>query len=441
MNGVTVMLKRERPVVVVGGGLAGLTAACYLARAGVNVTVLEKGNDFGGRAATRIVDDFAFNRGIHALYTGGAASEVLADLGIAPHGQSPKHVSVLRAGQFYPAPVDAQALLRSRLFDAADKLALVQVFAALPRVRAETVASMSVQAWIDDHARRPRVRQFLLANARTLVYSSALDRVSAEVFIAKTQLALKHPVLYLDGGWQTLVEALKGVAERHGARLVSGARVEMIQHVAGDVHSLRLTDGHCLEAAAVVIATTAQEAARLVDRAPFRKRVDALLPARVACLDVALRRLPNPRHTILQDLDRPCFMSTQSLYSRVAPDGGALMYTMKQLAPEAPSDPRRDEHDLEDLLDQAQPGWSDVLVTRQFLPRIDAIGMLPTTPDGYGGRPGPGAAGIDGLYLAGDWIGEGFLSDAAFASGRRAARLIVARQPTARSLEGAPAGG
>jgi phytoene dehydrogenase-like protein len=312
------------------------------------------------------------------------------------------------------------------LFDAADKLALAQVFAALPRVRAETVAGVSVQAWIDAHVRRPRVRQFLLANARTLVYSSALDRVSAEVFITKTQLALKHPVLYLDGGWQTLVDGLRAVAERYGARLVSSARVEALCYAHGGVHSLRLADGQVLEAAAVVIATPPQEAARLVECAPFRQRVDALLPARVACLDVALRRLPNPRHTIVQNLDGPCFMSTQSLYSRVAPEGGALIYTMKQLDPEAPSDPRRDEHDLEDLLDQAQPGWRDVLVTRQFLPRIDAIGMLPTPPAGYGGRPGPGAAGMEGLYLAGDWIGEGFLSDAAFASGRRAAQLILA---------------
>ena len=38
--------------VVVGGGMAGLTVACYLARAGVDVTVFEKAPELGGRAAT-----------------------------------------------------------------------------------------------------------------------------------------------------------------------------------------------------------------------------------------------------------------------------------------------------------------------------------------------------------------------------------------------------
>ena len=37
-------------VVVVGGGLGGLTAACFLARAGRRVLLLEKKDELGGRA-------------------------------------------------------------------------------------------------------------------------------------------------------------------------------------------------------------------------------------------------------------------------------------------------------------------------------------------------------------------------------------------------------
>jgi phytoene dehydrogenase-like protein len=71
-------------VAIVGGGLAGLTAATYLARAGKSVTLFEKAASLGGRAATSNHDGYLFNRGIHALYTGGATEEVLKDLG-APH--------------------------------------------------------------------------------------------------------------------------------------------------------------------------------------------------------------------------------------------------------------------------------------------------------------------------------------------------------------------
>jgi renalase len=48
---------------VIGAGIAGLTAARGLQRAGLKVTVLEKSRGFGGRAATRRVDGDYFDHG------------------------------------------------------------------------------------------------------------------------------------------------------------------------------------------------------------------------------------------------------------------------------------------------------------------------------------------------------------------------------------------
>jgi phytoene dehydrogenase-like protein len=154
----------------------------------------------------------------------------------------------------------------------------------------------------------------------------------------------------------------------------------------------------------------------------------------VACLDVALGSLPSPDVPVVQDLDGPRFMTAQSLYSRVAPEEAALVYTFKQLDPRNPGDQREDERDLEDLLDAAQPGWRDVLVNRQYLPRIEAVGVLPTAESGgFAGRPGPRVPGLEDLYLAGDWVGpEGFLVDASAASAQSAARLVLEDDPSAR---------
>jgi phytoene dehydrogenase-like protein len=420
----------QADIVVIGGGMAGLTAACYLAGAGAGVTLFEKAPYLGGRAATREYNGFLFNRGGHALYTGGATSRVLEELGVSYDYSIPKQTFVLQGGKPSPFPADPLGLLRTDVLDVGDKLALGRLFVALGAAKPHTLANTSVQGWLDQNVRRPQLRRLMTALARTFVYSTALDLVSAELFVEKLQRALRHPVHYVDGGWGTLVDGLRVAAEGAGARIVSDAPVEGVEIDESHARGVRLREGSLVQASAVVVAISPRDSAKLADggeHPAMHRIVDGMIPARIACLDVALERLPVPDRPVVQDLDGPRFMSAQSVYSRVAPEGAALIISFKQLDPRYPGDPREDERDLEDLLDAAQPGWRGALVRRQYLPRIEAVGTLPTaTEGGFAGRPGPRVPGLDNLYLAGDWVGpEGFLIDASMASARRAAELVL----------------
>ena len=423
----------SRSVIIVGGGLAGLTAACYLARAGVAVTLFEQAAQLGGSAATQQHAGYAFNRGLHALYPGGAATDVLRELGVAYEHGAPPDVSVLHRGALHAFPVGPLALLRSRLLSVGDKLDLVRLFAALPRLTPHTLAQQSVADWITRVLRRPQPRALLAAVARTFVYSAALDLVSAEVFVEKLQRVQRHPVQYLDGGWGTLVDGLRRAATQAGAQIVQNTRADAIAHDKRWAVGVRLRDGGVLPAEAVILAVRPPDALRLLDEgaAPaLHRAVAQLVPAQIACLDVALRSLPDARHPVVQDLDGPRFLSAQSCYARVAPDGGAFIGAFKQGDPRQPADPQADARDLEALLDATQPGWRAVLVKRVFMPNITACGALPmASSGGFAGRPTAQAAGVANLFLAGDWIGpEGFLADASFASARHAARLALASE-------------
>jgi phytoene dehydrogenase-like protein len=50
-------------VVVIGAGLAGLSAACHLAGAGYHVTVVERETIPGGRSGRIVRDGFTFDTG------------------------------------------------------------------------------------------------------------------------------------------------------------------------------------------------------------------------------------------------------------------------------------------------------------------------------------------------------------------------------------------
>jgi len=57
-------------VIVVGAGLAGLTAATYLERAGLEVTVLEKSDRPGGRVKTDLIDGYRLDHGFQVINSG-----------------------------------------------------------------------------------------------------------------------------------------------------------------------------------------------------------------------------------------------------------------------------------------------------------------------------------------------------------------------------------
>ncbi|HET8627729.1 MAG TPA: NAD(P)/FAD-dependent oxidoreductase [Thermomicrobiales bacterium] len=415
-------------VAVVGGGLAGLTAALYLARGGRAVTLFEKAHDLGGRAVTEEAGGYYFNRGPHALYRGGEAARALDELGVPYSGRVPGGGAALRAGRAYLFPNGASALLGTRLLGPAAKLELVRFLATVGRLDPAAVADVPLADWLARRFRHEESRQVLTAICRVSTYTNAPERLSAGAFVAQLQTALAGNVLYLDGGWQTLVDGLRRAAADAGVRIVAGARVAAVECGGGAVAGVRLADGGRLAAAAAVLAIAPREAAALVDGsagADLRRWAAEAAPVRAACLDVALRRLPRSRRRYAVGVDRPLYASVHSAYARLAPAGGAVIHLAQYLAD--PRDAAGAERELEGLLDWLQPGWRDEAVARRYLPKLVVMNALPDAArGGLAGRPGPAVPGVDGLYVAGDWVGPaGLLADASLGSARRAAALIL----------------
>ena len=416
-------------VAIVGGGLAGLAAANFLAREGLAVTLFEKARAAGGRALTEEQEGFHLNLGPHALFARGRAAEVLAELGVEFRGTKPSTSGgyALDGGRAHTFPIGLVSLLTTGLFGLPAKLETARLLAGLGKIDAGGVAGLSLSEWLAREVQQPEVRRLLRALFRVTTYADEPERQSAGAALAQLRLGFEG-VYYLDGGWQTLVDGLRRGAERRGARLVTGARVVALEHDRGDgrVSGVRLSDGTVCPAAAVILAADPATAAALAGT-PGAGAWAALAPVRAATLDLALARLPRPRALFALGIDRPLYFSVHSAAARLAPEGGAVLHAMKYLGAEAEGD----ERELEGVLDLLQPGWRAEVVARRFRPRMVVSHALVTAGQGgMAGRPGPEAPEAPGLYLAGDWIGpEGMLADASLASARRAAELIIRGQP------------
>jgi len=421
---------RDADVVVVGGGLAGLAAAAYLARAGRRVIVFEKADAPGGRARTRALDGFHFNLGPHAVYRGGRGIAVLRELGVTVSGGSPGQAGIyaVRAGRLHTFPVGFVSLLTTGLLGAREKVEAARLLAGLRRLDTARLQRVTLADWLGESVESPAVRELVATAVRVATYTDDAERLSAGAGLDQLRVA-GAGVLYADGGWQTIVDGLRRAAEKAGARLVPHRAVASILRDPA-VRGVRLEDGATVAAAAVLLAASPDEAARLVEEggptvvAEWPRQA---IPVHAASLDVGLDRLPNRAGLVALGVDEPLYLSVHSAVARLAPEGGALVhvarYGGRRGRPAAAVRAR-----LEDLLGSVQRGWRSAVVRERFLPELVVTNAMATAAHGgLGGRPGPVVPDVPGLYVAGDWVGrQGMLSDASLASARAAAHAILA---------------
>lgn len=76
------METQKYDTIIVGGGIAGLTSAAYLARTGQKIVLIEKNREFGGLVSSFKRDGFHFEAGVRALESAGIILPMLIDLGI-----------------------------------------------------------------------------------------------------------------------------------------------------------------------------------------------------------------------------------------------------------------------------------------------------------------------------------------------------------------------
>ncbi len=196
--------------------------------------------------------------------------------------------------------------------------------------------------------------------------------MSAGVALRQLRLALAGNVWYLDDGWQTLVDGLRDLGLEHGARIQTGACVRAVRSGDGRV-SVALADGAEIEARAVVVAVDPSAACQLLGAGPasaVKQWAADCVPVRVACLDLALERVPRPAQRFALGLDQPVYFSVHSAAARLAPGGISVIHMMKYLDDDVSAAVAGAEGELEGVLDLIQPGWKSLVLARRFLPRM-----------------------------------------------------------------------
>nr|WP_227872069.1 dehydrogenase [Paenibacillus albus] len=371
------------------------------------------------------------NMGGHALYKTGRAYEILQEHGIRLDGGSPSaKTNVIWNKELHSLAPDPIGMLTSKLLTLSGKINLMRLMLKLSMLKAQRLsATMSVREWAEREVADPKVRHVFYSLCRTATYTHDPDNQLAGPALAQVQRTLKGGVQYINGGWQTIIEQLRQKAQQAGAHIVSGKSVRELQHADGHVRGLIFADGEEIAVSNVISTASPAESAKLVqgseETALHRWKSEAK-PVTAACMDLGLRKLPIKGRHVALGLDQPVFFSEHSVGAKLSDNGEVVVHLIKYNSPGTPN-PKADEKLLLETMTLLHPGWEQEVIVKQFLPNITVVHDYPHR--GKKNRAvGPEVPEIQGLYVAGDWVGHGeLLADASAASARRAAEAIISK--------------
>ncbi len=367
-------------ITVVGGGLAGLTAAIACAEGGAKVRLLEAHEQLGGRA--RSADGpYKANLGPHALYSDGAMWGWLNERGLLPN-----HVRPPLGGA------------RFRWGASVQRTPPLGTIPAVLRLRGrQAPVDTDFRSWVAAHTDE-RIAAMLSSMAGVYTFHHDPGELSAAFVWERTvRLFLSTPppstvVRYASGGWSGMVAPLERRLRELGVEVQTGSRVESLPE------------------APVILATELHQASELLGGEPLQWP-----SGRTVCLDVGLsRRRGDP--WIVSDLDESGWIGRYSSSDRHDRPGGS------RADPDADADPPRREH----RSGGRAPGAADRPVGRGLARARD---LAPPAGDGRAlgrarpARAAPGATAPpvdrgDGVYLAGDMVAApGLLAEVSWASG------------------------
>lgn len=422
-------------VVVVGGGLAGLSAGARLAYNGYDVTVLEKAPKLGGRAITIPLKGFNFNFGAHAIYARDRSilRKFESEIGLSVDWKdfSPSKAFYDLGSFTTPMPATLEGLFKTKVLDAENKLRftyeIIKTMSSLKRGE----KGIPIGEYLKKESKP--VRDLLLTIASSNFFTNEPEKIPSPLFFQyyRRLFSTQRAVSYIGGGWQAIVKSFADIITSHQGKIITKEKVSKIE-LAGDQIVAVHGKEEVYKADHFILCIPPKELKQLFTDTPLEATFTTYsnyVPTQVIVYDVGLSKRIRSPFTYVYHKGERVFITDISYYDTTCvPEGGQLMQAIAYLnAEEIKNKELIDQkvQSIETVYDKHFPNWRDLLVTKRLSKRatvqeikcIDDQQLMPVK-----------FYSLSNVYFAGDWCqGEGQLSELSFSSAYEATRRIMKR--------------
>lgn len=434
-----------RSVVVVGGGLAGISAALDCARADVSVTVVEVRPRLGGAVYSFERDGLWLDNGQHVflrccekyralLNRFGTSADTVLQRRLAVPVLAPGRPAAWLRRSGLPAPLHlAGSLLRYRHLPLAGRLSAARAARALGRVDTDQSATdeTSFGEWLSEQRQSPQAIEALweLIGRPTLNLRVDDASLAAAAFVFQVGL-LDRPDAGDIGYARQPLQRVHGDAamralQAEGVEVRLGWRASMIE--ANDDRRLAVMGpGERLEADAVILAVPHERAARLLPGGAVRDMgaLERLGTSPIVNLHVFYDR-PVFDHDFAAAVDSPVQYVFDRTESAGLERGQCLAVSLSAADEELGASGEELQSRFESALAELLPRARGARIERFVVTREHGA-TFRAAPGHRALRPGP-RTGVDGLALAGAFTDTGWPAtmEGAVRSGHHAAEIVL----------------
>lgn len=293
---------QRKHIGVIGGGMAGLTAALRLAQAGYQVTLWERGERLGGQAIAFPVAGTYLEHFYHHLFQSDHdIVALIEELGIEDHlAWLPSNVGYYANGKLWPLN-GALDVLRLGFVPFVGRVRLGATTFYLQHVKKwQKFERVTAANWLRRALGRTTYDRTLGAQLRAK-FGRYHDQVAMVWFWGKIWLRTtsrrspldQEKLGYIRGSFNVLIDALAKRARDTGAEVLTGKGPAKLEQTADDRWRAVFEDGSISECDAIIVTTPSPILMRLVPNLPddYKAKLSGLTYEAAA---IALLQLDRP---------------------------------------------------------------------------------------------------------------------------------------------------
>ncbi len=240
----------QHDVIIIGGGISGMSLAHYCAKAGLNPLVIDKNNQMGGTFNTCRTDNFWFELGAHTCYNSyGNLVDLLRETG-----------SLDRISK--PASVGYKLFTNDGIQSIMSQMSFPELLFSLPRMFGAKMEGETVESYYSKIFGKGNFAQVIGPMFNAVICQKSNDFPADMLFKKRERRKEVIKKFSLQGGLQSITDA---IAADPAIETLAGKEVQGIDFAA-NVFTVTTSDGSTFQAKYLALATPSEPAAALLQK-------------------------------------------------------------------------------------------------------------------------------------------------------------------------------